>query len=1084
MIEILIGRAGTGKTFACLEEMKKILTYSPLETEIIYLLPAYQTYRAELELAAITGGAVNTRMESFNRFARQILSEVGGAIVPRISEIGRRLLLRKILLRRDKEGKIAYFNRAAKQRGFAESLADELKELRTYSIDSEKLRAATFDVKDEELAKKLSDLAMFLEDFRAEIFGKQNDDEDLLEKASEFIPHSESVKRAEIFIDGFIFFDLQQRKILRQIFSYAKNVHIVLPMDTNLKSRENIDELGLFNRSFRTFEMIKKMADEVGEKVIVKKFDEPRRFENPALKILEQKFFEYAPKKFNGEISDFEIVEAVNKRVEIEAAARKILELHKCGYRFREMGILLRDETYENLFKPIFDLHGIPFFVDTKRAAAHHPLAELLRSVLELLRGWRAESVFRCLRTGFFPAAQEEIDLLENYVLEFGLRGEKIWTSGTAWNWWRRENFDSEKDEPSEEELQRMTRVNEIREKVIEPIKNFSASVKKITKNQRVEVGKMTEVLYDFVEELNVSDKLAEWSDAEEKKKNLALSKEHLKIWDDAIKLFEQLSEILGTDEISLREFETIINEGLDALQMSIIPPGLDEVTIAKFDQNSLQNSRAIFLMGFSDGQFPRAVGEKGLLSDADRLYLTEDAKLEISKGGRETILAEKFLQYRGLNESREFLQISYPLADSEGKAMHPSSLLKKIRELLPQTKFEQVGLDVLQNLGSEIEFSVGGRELSAVTAGKLYAPNRKMSGSVTKFESFNKCPFNYFANYGLKIYERREYEMKPPDLGTLLHSVMRRFGEDLKAENNRRWATVEQKELSERVDKILEELAPRVKNKILSSSKAYAHRLERIKKVAKFSLSRLIELDKTSEFHPQYFEESFGRAGMKPLVYNLDGVELELVGQIDRIDFSEGGKYFLIIDYKTGDAYVNLAEIYQGLNVQLLTYLTVTDQLEKVGKRLPAGMLYFFLKYPPKSAETVEEALSEIQKSLKMPGWVLADPQVVSEIDKNQNFIKVRLSKNGIHGGDKANVKTAEEFQTLMRYVGKILQYTGKNILNGDISVRPFKDGTKDACKNCPYSAVCNFDPFVNQTLSLLNLDNEEILRRMAQVK
>ncbi|MBQ7199312.1 MAG: hypothetical protein IJS29_08630, partial [Selenomonadaceae bacterium] len=61
-VEVIIGRAGTGKTFALLERMKKILRESPLNTKIIFLLPAYQTYRAELELAEITGGAVNTVM--------------------------------------------------------------------------------------------------------------------------------------------------------------------------------------------------------------------------------------------------------------------------------------------------------------------------------------------------------------------------------------------------------------------------------------------------------------------------------------------------------------------------------------------------------------------------------------------------------------------------------------------------------------------------------------------------------------------------------------------------------------------------------------------------------------------------------------------------------------------------------------------------------------------------------------------------------------------------------------------------------------------------------------------------------------
>ena len=259
MIEIIIGRAGTGKSFACLQAIKKILTDSPLQTEIIYILPDYQTYRAEQDLSKLTGGYFNTRMESIQRFARQILEEVGGATLPRISELGRRMLLKKILLHRDKKEDLKYFHRAARQRGFAESLADQIKELRSYSIEPEDLRLFSEMMLPEnpELADKISDLAILTEDFRNEIAGKQNDNEDLLKKAALLAEKSESLKRTEIFIDGFIFFNPQQRKFLKQLMKIAKNIHIVLPMEPELNHTENTRPAGLFNRSFRTFETLK-----------------------------------------------------------------------------------------------------------------------------------------------------------------------------------------------------------------------------------------------------------------------------------------------------------------------------------------------------------------------------------------------------------------------------------------------------------------------------------------------------------------------------------------------------------------------------------------------------------------------------------------------------------------------------------------------------------------------------------------------------------------------------------------------------------------------------------------------------------
>ncbi len=1065
MTEVIIGRAGTGKTFACLQRMREILTKSPLSTEIIYLLPAYQTYRAELELAKITGGAVNTLMCSFQRFARQILAEVAGSTVPRISETGRRLLLRKILINRAKD--LLYYERAAKQRGFVETLAQELKNFRAYSIDSEKLRDAEID--DDELKNKIRDLALLYDDFRNAIADKQNDESDLIERAAELIKDSAAIRRSEVFIDGFIFFDPQQRKILREIFKYARNVYITLPMDTDLNSRENVRDVGLFNRAYKTFKILEDMTD---FKIV--RCDTVKRFEVDALKFIEQNFFARVPKKFSGAADGLKIIEAVNKRVEVEAVAQDILKLHKRGYRFREIGIMARDETYGALIKPLFEIHGIPFFIDNKRAAVHHPLAEFIRSALEILRGWRAEAIFRCLRTGFFEIAQTDIDLLENYVLEFGVRGEKNWTREDNWQWYRH-NLDE--DKISESESNRRDTVDKIRRAVIEPLVNFAQSVKK--KNT---VRHLTTALFELIDGLNIHDKLAAWSELEETRGNLALAKEHLKIWDDVIILFEQVVESLSDDLIDAREFELIINEGLDALEMSLIPPGLDEVTISAFNQNALQNSRAIYILGFNDSNFPEQAHEKDLLSDADRLHLNE-AGIEIAKGSSDLMLAEKFLIYRGLTAAKNYLHISYSLADSEGNAMRAAALIERFK-IMFALEIDTVPIDILDNLGENIDFVFGERTLSKKSAEKLYAPNKVLRGSVTNVESFNKCPFQYFAQYGLKLSERREYKVLPPDIGNILHSVMCQFGERLKDEK-RRWSSIDDAELDKIVTEILDNTAPNLNNKILLSTNAYKHQRDRIKKVAVVALKNLIEFDKVSKFHPNFFEETFAAQGA--LIYNISGVKMELSGKIDRVDFSEGGKYFLIIDYKTGSAYLNLTEIFFGVNIQLLTYLMAVNGLEITGARAPAGMMYYFLKYPVKTLENADAAEAEVDKALKLSGWTLDDANVIKSIDgtDGQDFLKVTLTKDGKINGNTANyAKSKQQFDMMMKFVEEVLKMTGKHILQGNISAKPFKGKKTDACKYCVYGEMCGFTAKSDGSDKISELDDNKILEKMANLE
>ena len=1056
MLEIIIGRAGTGKSFYCLNQAKEILESQPLKTKIIFLLPAYQTYRAELELAALTKGAFNTKMNSFNRFARQILDEIGGNLIPSISEIGRRLLIRKILLRRDKIGDLKYFVRAAKQHGFAKILSDGIKELKTYSIDAEKLNIASDNVSDAELKDKLHDLELLIEDFKAILADKLTDDENLLERAAEFMEQSKTIADSEIFIDGFIFFDPQQRNFLKKLVACAKNVHITLPMDTNLNNRENVLDVDIFNRSFKTFKLLRDFANDLKIDFNITRLETPRRFKNLPLKILEQRLFDYKVRSFN-DSEGLKVVEAVNKRAEIEFVACEILNLVKSGVRLREIGILARDESYFSLIKPIFELHAIPYFIDLKIPVTNHPLAELIRSSLEVLRGWRRESIFRCLRTGFFAANQEEIDLLENYVVEFGIKGSVNWQK--TWDYRRIKFLDAQNKSSEAAEIEYLEKINAIKKICAEPLIKFSERVK----NSDKDVLLMTTAIFELLEGLNVYEKLLKWSQEEEIRGNLALSREHLKIWDDVINLFEQIVDTLGEEMINRTEFESIIGEGLDALEMSLIPPGLDEVTIAQFEQNSLQNSRIVFILGFDDENFPRKSGEKNLLNDVDRLRLNESG-LEISLGGKENSLAEKFLIYRGLTEAKEQLYLSYSIADSEGKKVSASFLLDKIKKIFPNVPIKRVELDILQNLGSEIEILAGEKKLSAETAKKLYAPNKKMLASVTRFESFNECPFKYFSRYGLCLEERAEYKIQVPDIGNILHAVLSRFGRDLKREN-RLWASINADELNNRVEKIINDLTPNVHNKILLSTKTLEHRRERIKKVAVESLTRLIELDKVSEFHPNIFEENFHDNK------NVDDVEINLNGRIDRIDLSDDGKYFLIIDYKTGRASLSLKKIYSGLSLQLVIYLNAAKNIAEIGERDAGAMLYCLLRLSNKIGRDDKDVSIKENEDLKMQGMIRVDEEIKNAVDSTGDFVNFK----------KDNLVSREDLQIIIKYAEKVLEKTAERILSGDIEIKPAKfPNDDDACKNCVYSALCNFDKAINNILTPIEGKTAEIIADM----
>lgn len=83
--------------------------------------------------------------------------------------------------------------------------------------------------------------------------------------------------------------------------------------------------------------------------------------------------------------------------MECEAVACDILRLSRENYRHYDISILIRSsEDYSELLQAVLNDFNIPYFSDSKRQTAHHPLAELIRSSLEAISyAWQYEPLFR-----------------------------------------------------------------------------------------------------------------------------------------------------------------------------------------------------------------------------------------------------------------------------------------------------------------------------------------------------------------------------------------------------------------------------------------------------------------------------------------------------------------------------------------------------------------------------------------------------------------------------------------------------------------------------------------------------------------
>ena len=1147
-LEFIIGRAGTGKTHTCLASMTKALEHEPLGRQRILLVPEHMTYAAERMLAESlthSAGFLQAYVFGFRRLARQVLMETGGAHLPRISDIGRRILLKDILLKHEKE--LSVFVRSIGKRGFTETLGRTIAELKRYRLTTDVLRAAADDTHTQgRLSQKLKELALIMDDLSARMEGRLTDQTDRMERLAAQLKEAPFLCGAEIWVDGFDFFNPQEMAVFHELFRTADTVHISLTMDgrrsgnrVQVNLPENIRDTGLFARSYQTMQALTQILAEIDPTAApeIRLMEEQQRAQKPSLAAMERHLFGHerlVP------ITDhaLKLVEAANPRLEAEAVASDVLRLARDeGYRYREIAVLVRDmDTYADLLLPAFSDCGIPCHLDAKRPSTHHPLAELLRAAAQTAwRGWGYDTVFRALRTGFFPVVtegaeqdgffcgdwEEAVDRLENYCLAFGIRSENQWTATEDWDFVRRTiPEDARATEQNAARIAEETTLDTIRRRIATPLSLLTQHLRR----EESTAQERTLALYKFLTKLDVPQTLEVWRAAADAEGRLADAAAHRQIWASCMTLLEQLVEVSGDEDLSARDFEELLEDGLDALEIALIPPGLDHVTIASFDQNSLAGIRAAYIVGANAGMMPRAGTSQGVLSDADRLSIRESlehTKHTISGGSHEQSFLERYQLYRGFTEAREYLWISYALSSADGAALAPSPLIARLRTIYPTVLSIPLAMvereddlvlsaphPVLSSLaGALLARKERGRmrpiwgdvynwmrssavmkpllrlmvrglvsspreedQISSTTAKHLFARDGRISGSTTRLETFRQCPFRHFAMYGLGLRERDVYEFQSNDFGTLLHEILHGYGEWVRTKHANDWCAAEP-DSAAKIDELMHEAIPRIRSSVLMSRASYRHRIERIRCTAQQVIRHLTSWAKASSFHPLGFEVSFGRRtdDVKLQEFQLaGGATLSLRGQIDRFDVTKARDYYLVLDYKTGGTSLLLPEIRHGLKMQLLLYLFVVRSLLHDTDSFPAGMLYAPVVNPIiKSDVRLDDSDLHrmVAKDMVLTGMLIDDAGITQSIDAMGEHLCISFNKDkSISKASARHIRSREEFEQLLAYLPQLIRTTAEEILRGNIQAAPYRFRDRNACTFCTYRSICSFDPELGQ--------------------
>ena len=1110
-LQLILGGSGSGKTTYLYDEVIRLSMEHPQE-QYFLIVPEQFTMQTQKDIVTRhpNHGTMNIDIVSFARLAYRIFEELAVEQLSVLDDMGKSMVLRKVAAAQKRQ--LVLFGGQLSKPGFVGQLKSMLSEFYQYGITPEALREMAPSARSPLLRQKLEDLALVEQSFQEYIEGHYITTEQVLDVLCRLIPESGLIRNSVIALDGYTGFTPVQYRLTELFLVYAKQVYVTVTAD---EAAGIYGKMGIQNLFYMSRQMAVRLS-EIAEKNQVKKLPDimlgeqkNRRFaRRPELAWLEQNLFRYGTETaYTGEATDSIVFfQASNPSGEVSHIVHEIQRLVQEGKaRYREIAVITGDlPGYGKEITHQFTQNQIPHFMDDKKNVLDNCLVELIRASLEAVRqDFSYESVMRYLRTGLVSQERTMVDRLENYILAMGIRGGKRFRE--TWERTYRGAGDLN-----------VTEVNAFKDRVLAPL----FSMQERFRQADLTIAGMTEAVLTLLADCRAEEQLESYQEYFIKIGEHRLAKEYGQVYGLVTELLKRLSDLLGEERVSRKEYLEILDAGFAELKVGVIPAVADRVVVGDITRTRLAHIRVLFFAGVNDGIVPARKERGSLLSDRDRDFLGEH-HLELAPTAREESFQQRFYLYLMMTKPSKQLILSWCRTGADGKSRRPSFLIGELRTMFPNAALtdqetqadpeiysvaeakQRLSAKLGQYRDGQLEqdeenaqflelyrwfasskdnqetlrrfmdaafFVYEQQGISHAVAKALYG--EILSGSVTRLEQYAACAYSHFLRYGLELLERKRFELASSDIGTLFHESIDLCFRRVK-EKQYDWHTMTNETRDMLVEECVAAVTENYGNTILGSSARNRYLAQRVEQITKRTVWALQQQIKKGDFIPAGFEVSFSAAdNLSAMKIALSESEaLHLRGRIDRMDVCEdGGKvYVKIIDYKSGSTSFDLLALYYGLQLQLVVYMdAVTEMAQHYypdKEVVPAGILYYNIADPlaeKKGQPDPEKIDAEILKKLRMNGLVNSELEVVRHLDrtieKESDVIPVVLKDGEVQAG-RSSVANRERFARLSQFVHRKLKEAGQEILDGEIGVAPYKNGQRTACDYCPYHAVCGFD-------------------------
>ena len=1013
MLKLICGPSGAGKTehlTRCIEKDIRAGVRS------FMLIPEQQAYISERALAERLPKNAGLCFEvvSFSGLAQKVFCEYGGVTAESVSNAVSSLLMWHTLATlsplleqygKSAEGDLTLTN----------LMLATVAEMRAGGINAQTLEDVAAQMEaGSALRKKLLDLALIDSAYHAKIeecFG--SDPSDKLLRLCALLQENRYFENCNVYIDSFTSFTVPEYAVLLQILRQANRVTVSLCTDG---ANSSLPHFLSVSDTARQLSRLADKADVDVEKITLS----TQSIKTKALSVLEENLWRFSAAQISlADDRSVRLSVAANVYEEVDAAALQICELVSGGMRYGDIAVVVRDlDAYRGVLDAALERHGVPYFFSERTDLSSKPIFRLILSALRAVsRNYRQSDVIALLKTGLCGTMLRDAAMFEEYVETWHIGGRRflddIWSM----------NPDGLTTERSPRADEILDAANRVRRQLMTPLATLSASLRA---SRRLE--DRCRALYEYLCAIELPAMLASRAKEELALGQVREASESLRLYSTLLDTLTTLCKLLPDCELSIEDFITVLTLVLSNADLGSVPNTQDCVVVGSADTLRVENVRASILLGLCEGEFPRAVSDDGILTEADKEALEEYGVILQSRE-RMRSSEELFYVYRAMSKPGEFLSLFTHAKQTDGSARTPSLAFNRVAFLLdkkPET-IDFAEIRRARKLPADEELR---KPLQASATEERVA----LRLSQSKIQSFVLCPYRYYSTYSLKLRERKDSQPNFADDGTFLHYVFEHFlRASLTAEGKLELPSPEDVEpladriIADYIGEVCPFPAENMDNRLL-------HIYSRLRRLALKMLNEILGEIRTGLFVPTYFEKGIGtrdEGSLSPVRLTLDnGSSVLLSGKIDRVDIYESDEklYFRVVDYKSGKHTFSLDEVRSGMDIQLILYLFALKGA--LPNATPAGAQYFFA--------STEKGVTEIKRS----GLLLDDDAITAANGEDNTVYTKGLTK-----------QTLEEMQQLQEEMQNAVLSVAGRILSGEAEKTP----SQKACAFCPVRADCN---------------------------